>query len=649
MNKRKYWAASTDYSELSRSILAKVNDYDNFLSETNTISKLQEVNDHYYGMKLGGLRIDKSGGQGEITNISVNAFRNFITHVHVLTTQNKLAFEAQAINSDYEAQGQCLLAKAVLEYENSDKGLNKLLLDLVEGTLLNAEHYVSVRWNKFGGEPVAADLEANQAVMSGEVEYKLHSLIDVIRDSTRRTNRGQKWVILRESVNRFELEAQYPDFEDEILGAPEPQKKFSSLERITMGETDDIEVLTLYHDQSAALPKGRQVVMVGDTVIADDALPYRKIPVIRMAASDIQDSILAYSMSFDLCPLQKAQDALFTAGLSNNLAFALQNIWCKTDFGGVKDLGDGLGLIVSPEKPEAIQLTASSPELYKLIDLLQNQSQLLTGVNSVTRGQPDANLKSGAALALVAAQAISYQSNLQNAYADVVGQVGTAIVEILQKFATAPQIISMGGKAKRSYVKAFSKDDLSLIRKVVVKLGNALQQTVAGRTALAEQLMQAGLIKNAQQYLAVVETGTLDPLDEVEISELMSARNENEDIMGGKEVFATLVDDHIAHIMAHRAVAADTETRRNPEVMERLLDHIAEHIALIPQMPPELAQAMGIMQQPPMPPAPGPQQGMPQDPSMPAQMPSMPNMPQGTPPELQVAGETIEPPPGVNP
>src|SRR5574343_37858 len=403
---KQYWATKPA-NELVNEILNKVDQYDQFLNTSGAMDRVSAVYSHYFGLKNGSLKIGGSGESGEINNISINQFRNFIQHALVLTTQNKLAFEAQSINSDFDSQGQCLLAKAVLQYENDDKNLNAIIVDMVEGALLNGESFISVLWNKDGGEPVTADLESSREVMTGSVEYKLHHMVDIIRDTSLKSNQQQKWNIVREEVNRYDLAASYPEFQEQILAAPSPQYNYKRLQLrgFNNEDTDSVEVLTLYHDQSAAIPTGRQNMALGGTVIEAQPIDYRRIPVYKLAASNIDNTILAYSMSFDLCGIQQASDALFTAGLTNNLTFAMQNIWCSDPNLSIKDIGDGLNLVNSTIKPEGIQLTASSPELYKLIDILQNQAQLITGINSVTRGQPEASLKSGASLALVAAQA----------------------------------------------------------------------------------------------------------------------------------------------------------------------------------------------------------------------------------------------------
>lgn len=650
-NNSRIYFANKQGSELVQDILSKVEAYDTYLQNSGAMSRVAASYSHYYALKKGGLHISKSGDNGEINNLSINHFRNIIQHAHVLATQNKLAFEVSATNSDYEAQSQCLLGKSILEYENTDKGLNSLMLGLVEGALLYGEHFISVRWDSDGGEPVAADLEAQREVMSGTMKYCLHHMKDVIRDTALASNQQQKYIILREQVNRYDLAASFPEFADAILSAPSPGHKLTEGSfKLLSRETDDlVEMIALFHDQSAACKQGRQVSIVGDTIIADSPLLYRRIPVFRLAASNIDNTILGYTLAFDLVGIQQASDALVTAALTNNLTFSLQNIWSPDANIKMSDLGDGLSLITSTQKPEPVQLTSSAPELYKLVDMLQAHSQLISGINSVTRGQPEASLKSGASLALVAAQAISFMSNLQNAYATVAGEIGTAVLETMQRWATAPQLISVVGSTKRAMTRAFSNSDISKIKKVTVRLGNALQQTVAGKVELANQMLRSGVIKDARQYLAVIETGSLDALDEVDVNEMMLARSENERLQEGGDVVALLIDNHVEHINAHKSVLADPEVRRNPTVVKAVMAHIQEHIDLMRQVPPDLASVIGMQPLPPN----DPQEitpmdaPMPQDPDAPAGMPAMPNMNPAAPMELQAAADQIPTPPGV--
>ena len=51
--------------------------------------------------------------------------------------------------------------------------------------------------------------------------------------------------------------------------------------------------------------------------------------------------------------------------------------------------------------------------------------ETLSGVNSVARGNPEASLQSGTALAMVQSQALQFMSGLQQSYIQLIEDVGT--------------------------------------------------------------------------------------------------------------------------------------------------------------------------------------------------------------------------------
>jgi hypothetical protein len=146
-----------------------------------------------------------------------------------------------------------------------------------------------------------------------------------------------------------------------------------------------------------------------------------------------------------------------------------------------------------------------------------------------------------------------------------------------------------------------------------------LTKTTAGKVEVANQLLNTGLITTPEQYLQVVETGTLEPLVEHDQAQLMLIREENEILSDGGQVMAIMTDKHDLHILEHSTVLSSPVVRQNPQVVQAALAHIQEHIDLAKTADPILM--MMLKQQPlaqPMPP-PGPPPG---NPNMPSQPPS---------------------------
>jgi hypothetical protein len=121
--------------------------------------------------------------------------------------------------------------------------------------------------------------------------------------------------------------------------------------------------------------------------------------------------------------------------------------------------------------------------------------ETISGINSVTRGQPEASLKSGNALALVQSMAIQFISGLQQSYVKLIEQVGTQLINNLKDYAKAPRVAAIVGKNNRTELKEFIGDDLQAINRVVVDMGNALSRCLAKDTPV---LMFDGSIKMVQ-------------------------------------------------------------------------------------------------------------------------------------------------------
>jgi len=153
-------------------------------------------------------------------------------------------------------------------------------------------------------------------------------------------------------------------------------------------------------------------------------------------------------------------------------------------------------------------LTQTPAEVFKFLDMLIQAAETISGVNSVARGNPEASLKSGTALALVQSQALQFVSGLQQNYVKLIEEVGTAVIQILKDYANTPKFITLVGKNNRPLTKEFTGEKISSINRVVVDMGNPLAKTIAGRVQMAEQMMQmksSKTLNNMNKLLILVE------------------------------------------------------------------------------------------------------------------------------------------------
>lgn len=592
-----YWAAS-DQSEIAQHILARRDDYLTFLENSTIMSELRDSFSLFYGNSS----IEElSDGK---TIMSANHYASLVRALHTMVTQQRPAFEARAINSDYKTQSSVILANGLIDYYMREKKLEDMLKHACLLALYLREGWITVEWDVNAGEVYAVNPETQNPVTTGDVKFSVYSILDVIRQ----TEGSNNWYIIRKSENKYDLAAKFPEVSDEILNystSIDDRRKWTlSYIADTNIETDDVEVLTLYHAKTPAMPAGRIVQVVGETVLFDGPLPYNKPYIFKITAADAFQTSFGHSPAMDIIPLQDALDTCFSIALSNINSFGVGSLVSEKGTLQVNQLRDGLMHLehsAGSKPPQVLNLLQIPNEIFNFAEMLVRNAETISSVNSVARGNVPHQM-SGTAMALVAQQAITFSSGLQQSYNSLIESTGTALVELLQTYAQVPMVAQIAGKTKKSYLKEFKSDDLKGISKVVVDSANAFTKTTAGKVEVANNLLNSGLIKTPEQYLQVVSTGTLEPMVEHDQSELMLIRQENEMLSEGQPVQALITDNHGLHVLEHSTVASDPLIRQDPNILGPLLDHINEHIAMDAQRPPQLS--LMLKQQPAPPPQP---------------------------------------------
>lgn len=612
MSKNVYFAAK-EAEETAAILLEKATDWRDTLTTNGYLEKLKTCWAAYHGAYFtdvgSGHTIAFGGEQGELAQLPVNHVRNLAQHMYVMTTSSRPSMEARAANTDYKSTAQVTLANGLLDYYMREKRLERYINKAVELSIVLGAGYVKVEWDATTGKKIEEDEETGDIFYEGDIKFTNISPFDVVFDVNREDN-NHDWILVRTYKNKFDLAAKYPEYADEIkeLTTKEAKERYS-LQIFRKVDSDQVEVWTMYHKKTEAMPSGRELVFLTDKIILhDQILPYRRIPIFRMTPNEILGTAFGYSTLFDLLPLQEGINHLYSSIMSNNIAFSTQNLFVKSGSNiDITNLGGGLNIIQGSEKPEPLNLLGTSQETFNFLSILESKMEQLSGVNSVTRGTPDpaANLRSGNSLALVQSMAIQFQSGLQNQYVQLVEDLGVAILEILQDYATAPRVASIIGVNNKQYLVEFKGSDIADINRVIVDVGNPLARTTAGRVQMAEQLMQMKPEEfSIQQYAQVINTGRIDGMLESPVDQANLIQLENERLLEGTAVKALIIDDHKEHILRHRTVLNDIDIRLDDERSKAVYDHILEHIEFARSVDPAI---LTMTNQQPIPPAPAPQ------------------------------------------
>lgn len=603
-----YFAA--DKPEIcAANLLQKGKTFYNNLTSNFYIDKLRRAWSFYHGAGTIDLadanQVTFTGEQGELVSLNVNHFRNLAQHILVMITANRPILEARAINNDYRSKVQTYLANGILDYYMREKNLEKFAKDACELAVVTGAGFLKMEWNSTAGEAYDIDPETGEFNKTGEIEFSTLTILDVVFDGTKDDWNKHDWIMCRTPKNRHDLLAKYPEYKDKIKSLPGLKEvlgnKFSMWSN---DDTDDIFVYEFFHKPTDASPEGRYMLFLdADVVLLDTSMPYRRLPIFRMSAGKFLGTSYSYTSMFDIIPLQEMLNSLVSAVCTNQSAFAVQNVWIKSgDDIVVESIVGGMNVVKSDEPPQPLNLVQTPEEVFNMIKYLEQTMETLAGVNSVARGNPEASLKSGTALALVQSMALQFQSGLQGEYVKFLEDAGTSLLDMLKDFADTPKTIALVGKANRTKLKEFTGDDLSSISRVIVDVGNPLSRSIAGRVQMAEQMLQMNLIKTPEQYFQVITTGRLEALFDSEFGQLMLITSENERLAEGDEnVIASYLDRHSIHIKEHMSVLNDPELRSDNELVMNVQRHIQEHIDLLRDTDPAVLAIIGEAALPPNP------------------------------------------------
>lgn len=590
--------ALKDAKECASILLSRAKTFYSTMESNNYLNKIRKMWQAYHGEysnNNSNHEIEFTGEQGEIAQLPVNHFRNLAQHIYNMVTAQRPSMQTRAVNTDYKSLAQTILADGILDYYMREKGLEDALKRATEMAIVMGSGFIKMEWNSLAGEAYDVDPETGEFNYEGDVEFSTLSPFDVVVDGTKESW-DHEWILVRTFKNRYDLMAKYPEHAEEIKKIPSKSDESKYRTAIfSNDETDDIAIYEFFHKRTESMPEGRYILFVSPQIILlDTNIPYRTIPIFRIAPSNILGTPYGYTPMFDVYPLQEGINAMYSALMTNNNAFAVQNIFIPRGADiEISSLEGGMNIIEANARPEPIQLTGSSSESYRFLEMLIREAETISGVNSVTRGNPEASLRSGNALALIQSMAIQFISGLQQSYVKLIEDVGTGLINILKDFATTPRIVALVGKNNRTLLKEFTGEQIKSINRVVVDIGNPLSRTTAGRVQMAEQLLQMKLLRSPEQYFQVINTGRLDVAIEGETMELLNIKSENEQMVEGFDVEALAIDQHRLHIIEHRAVLADPDHRRSPELRNRVLKHIMQHIELLKTTDPNLLMLIG--------------------------------------------------------
>lgn len=559
------------------------------------------------------------GEQGELIRMVIPHARNLVQQSLSLTCRNRLAFKAVAEARGMSVAKEARIATAVSQKIVREQDLETKRRMLAEHAMVLGMGWVFHTWETDRGELIRPDFDGS-GIFSGDLDIAIESVLDLTWDVRVKELDKLQWINRRRIRNRYDLIAQRPELKSEILNLPPIRQRSDYTITTGMIEKfdDAVYVWEAYHIPTPALPEGRMIIY-GDsnTIFYDGPNIYKKLPCVPVRPEVVMGMGYGYPAFANLLAASEMLDTSISSIATNNAQFAVQSVIAPREGNvGAESLNGMNYIFYTPQnvpgggKPEALQLTQSSPETFKFVEMLYSMTTELSSLNSAVRGAPPAGVTSGTAIATLTANALEFLDALTGAMDVALEKVMKNCFEIYQAFNREGLPLVMKGRNQQAVMGSFTGQDIASVKDIEIQRVNPLMKTLSGRVSQAETLLQNGLIKRPQEYFGILDGEPLDDLYQVEQSESDLEQAENDRIMNGEPVRALITDDHAAHMRHHSIIVNDTDLRANPEDprLKMALDHIMEHAQLMMVQNPMITAAIrtGQMPQMPMMPAPAP-------------------------------------------
>ena len=538
-----------------------------------------------------------NGDADELISMAINHYRSLIRHKLALNTAQRAAWDPQARTSSAEAMKQVRFARSACDYYWTARRYdhqNYLQAELME---MASAGFGVQGWDYNAGPKSRGDAWSQTFAPWEMCHQEVRNYLDC------------RWWIFVRWESRADWAARLakdqPDVAKRIWELSVNEMFTCGVKTlrddISLTETDQIPLLYVYANACASCPNGRlSIVAADDLVLIDNPLPFgAEATVSRMCAAEYAGTSKPLANAWSMLPLM------------DGLYLAVTAVMTRLDFGAVPDIavpedteieqGDlgGLNLLRVPEgstmTPTLVDALQIPNVLTEVIKFLVQTMEAMTGINSVTRGQPDPNITSGSMAALIQAMSAQYNSAEDRAYHLALEEMGTHLIRILQRMATEEHLVSIVGEDERWTIQRFKAEDLNQIQRVAVKVVPAVLKQLGGKMEIADKLLERGLIRQAQDYFAVLETGSLSPVFKSPVDELTLIKSENERLRRGDPVHVLLTDNPYLHAQEHRC-ELDTDARDDEEYRMRVLEHIQEHFAVANDMSlkaPDMCRMMG--------------------------------------------------------
>jgi hypothetical protein len=203
----------------------------------------------------------------------------------------------------------------------------------------------------------------------------------------------------------------------------------------------------------------------------------------------------------------------------------------------------------------------------------------IMGVHDVSRGQAPVNAPdSGYGLSILAEQDTTPVGKLVKGSAIAWGKVASMCLELFQAEVKGPRQAVVRTPSQPPETMGWTGHDLMRQTQATVPLEAVIPRSHAALQAMAEKMVQMGLIKSFEQFATIMELpGTADLVNRLS-PDVAKARWENHAMAQGQVCVPDDFDDHAVHLEQLNDFRKSAKYRLlDPEVQQTIAEHAQAH------------------------------------------------------------------------
>ena len=412
------------------------------------------------------------------------------------------------------------LSKKVLASISNRLNLSGKINEAMKWSEICGTAFYKVTWDSEAGQVVAVD-DSGREIKSGEIDVSVCSPFEIFPDSDTCENIQNCRSIIHARV--YSVEEVKLMFGKEIQGEDINVYGFDTVSGlgglgyashgtkiVESKRKNSVLVLEKYEKPSLEYPNGRLIIVAGEQVVYQGALPYlngedgeRVFPFIKQVSIEQTGSFWGNSIIDRLIPVQRAYNAVKNRKHEylNRLSMGILKVEDGSiDLENLEDEGLCPGKIIvyrQGSTPPAFLNEGEVPTSFdKEEEKLLDEFRTISGITEVMDTNYTSSNLSGTALELMIQQEDLRVTASVDYIKKCIKAIAQHILRLYKQFAVLPRmnkIMDEDGKVELYY---FNKNDISS-DDIVFETETELSETLTQRRQMIFQLLEAGLLSDS--------------------------------------------------------------------------------------------------------------------------------------------------------